>query len=143
MSFEEGNQPPVPSLPASAILSSHPISPTRTGFAHGSAAPATAPVQSGSVVQTRVYIGDMQRFNVVEAGPETNARDVLDMLGRQGDLRGEARLSSSWMLYEVCHDYGMGVFFFLFCGFLCWYSVLTIILNVLLSDIRRASNSRL
>ncbi|EJC97816.1 uncharacterized protein FOMMEDRAFT_137219 [Fomitiporia mediterranea MF3/22] len=59
------------------------------------------------VVQMRVYIGDMQRFNVVEAGLETSARDVLDMLKQQGDLRGEDRRLNNWMLYEVCHDFGM------------------------------------
>ncbi|THH08499.1 hypothetical protein EW145_g2653, partial [Phellinidium pouzarii] len=75
-----------------------PVSPVRGPF---------GPSSPSSVVQTRVYIGDMQRFNVVEAGPETNAKDMLDMLAQQGDLRGEERRSSNWMLYEVCHDFGM------------------------------------
>ena len=44
---------------------------------------------------------------MVEVGPETNAKDVLDILEQQGDLREEARRSTGWMLFEVCQDYGM------------------------------------
>ncbi|KAH8114720.1 hypothetical protein DFH11DRAFT_1688808 [Phellopilus nigrolimitatus] len=85
--------PPVPPLPmpsarAVAAMPAGPTSPQRAAF------------PAAMAVQTRVYIADMQRFNVVEAGAETNARE-------QGDLRGEERPSSSWMLYEVCHDLGM------------------------------------
>ncbi|KAL5519861.1 hypothetical protein ACEPAG_1521 [Sanghuangporus baumii] len=87
------------------------------GYSHGHAMPPTpgtlrgpsppAPISRHNIVQTRIYINDMQHFNVVGAGLDTSAKDVLDMLRQQGDLRGEERRSSSWMLYEVCHDYGM------------------------------------
>ena len=80
--------------------------PPLPGASRGHSPPA--PISRHNAVQTRIYIGDMQHFNVVGAGLDTSAKDVLDMLRSQGDLRGEERRSSSWMLYEVCHDYGMG-----------------------------------
>lgn len=46
----------------------------------------------------------MQRFNVVEAALDTNAKEVMALVAQ----RGEERPSSSWMLYEVCSDFGMG-----------------------------------
>ncbi|KAL5482465.1 hypothetical protein ACEPAI_9059 [Sanghuangporus weigelae] len=91
--------------------------PAHHGYSHGHAMPPTpgvlrgpsppAPISRHNIVQTRIYINDMQHFNVVGAGLDTSAKDVLDMLRQQGDLRGEERRSSSWVLYEVCHDYGM------------------------------------
>ncbi|KAL5501764.1 hypothetical protein ACEPAH_9024 [Sanghuangporus vaninii] len=91
--------------------------PAHHGYSHGLVMPPApgalqgpsppTPVTRHNIVQTRIYINDMQHFNVVGAGLDTSAKDVLDMLRQQGDLRGEERRSSSWVLYEVCHDYGM------------------------------------
>ncbi|OCB88911.1 hypothetical protein A7U60_g3866 [Sanghuangporus baumii] len=93
------------------------VLPARHGYSHGHVMPPAqgalqgpsppAPITRHNIVQTRIYINDMQHFNVVGAGLDTSAKDVLDMLRQQGDLRGEERRSSSWVLYEVCHDYGM------------------------------------
>lgn len=67
-----------------------------------------APANRHNLVQMRVFIGDMQRFNMVEAGLDTSAKDVIDMLRHQGDLRNEEHRSRGWTLYEVCQDFGMG-----------------------------------
>lgn len=57
-----------------------------------------------SIVQQRIFIGDMQRFNMVEITPATNAGDVIATVARQGKLdRPE-----SWMVFEMAQDYGMG-----------------------------------
>jgi hypothetical protein len=58
----------------------------------------------GPVVQQRIFIGDMQRFNTVEITPATNAGDVIDTVARQGMLDR----SESWMVFEMAQDYGMG-----------------------------------
>ncbi|KAF8442876.1 hypothetical protein L210DRAFT_3396539 [Boletus edulis BED1] len=55
------------------------------------------------VVQQRIFIGDMQRFNMVEITPATNARDVIETVARQGMLDR----SGSWMVFEMAQDYGM------------------------------------
>lgn len=61
------------------------------------------------VVQQRIFIGDMQRFNMVEITPVTNAGDVIDTVARQGMLDK----SGSWMVFEMAQDYGMGKHFYL------------------------------
>ena len=58
----------------------------------------------GPVVQQRIFIGDMQRFNTVEITPATNAGDVVETVASQGMLDR----SGSWMLFEMAQDYGMG-----------------------------------
>ncbi|KAH0832093.1 hypothetical protein J3R83DRAFT_13002 [Lanmaoa asiatica] len=55
------------------------------------------------VVQQRIFIGDMQRFNMVEITPATNAGDVIEAVASQGMLDR----SGSWMLFEMAQDYGM------------------------------------
>lgn len=62
------------------------------------------PMTRVPVVQQRIFIGDMQRFNIVEITPATNAGDVVDTVAGQGMLDR----SGSWMLFEMAHDYGMG-----------------------------------
>ncbi|KAI5121083.1 hypothetical protein M0805_008596 [Coniferiporia weirii] len=98
--YQQQQQPYVQplSIPASRpSAASRPESPPRSAF-----------VQSASTaMQTRVYIGDRQHFNMVEVSADMSARDVLDVLAQQGDLRGEERRSSSWILYEVCADFEM------------------------------------
>ncbi|KAG8214636.1 hypothetical protein J3R82DRAFT_9714 [Butyriboletus roseoflavus] len=77
-------RPPVPPLPIS----------DSTPPQHASRVP---------VVQQRIFIGDMQRFNMVEITPATNAGDVIDTVASQGMLDR----SGSWMLFEMAQDYGM------------------------------------
>ena len=71
-------------------------------------APVSMPLHQPStkvpVVQQRVFIGDMQRFNTVELTPATNAGDVINLMAGQGILDR----SGSWMLFELAQDYGMG-----------------------------------
>lgn len=59
------------------------------------------------VTQQRIFVGDVQRFNMVEVGPSTNAGNVLDMVEAQGTLKGWVG-SGGWMLWEVAQDFGMG-----------------------------------
>jgi len=60
-------------------------------------------VVKGPVIQQRIFIGDMQRFKMVEIVPATNAGDVIETVASQGMLDN----SGSWMLFEVAQDYGM------------------------------------
>ena len=78
-------RPPVPPLPI----------PDSTPPQHMSRVP---------VVQQRIFVGDMQRFNMVEITPATNAGDVIDTVVRQGKLD----TPESWMVFEMAQDYGMG-----------------------------------
>ncbi|KAF7302446.1 PH domain-containing protein [Mycena chlorophos] len=55
---------------------------------------------------TRVFIGDMQRFNMVDIGPTTNAKEVLTMVEEQGSLKGWVGVGG-WMVWEVAQDFGM------------------------------------
>ncbi|KAG5352934.1 hypothetical protein C0989_011976 [Termitomyces sp. Mn162] len=81
--------PPVPPLPLDAFAIS-----------------TSPPTARGLVIQQRVFIGDMQRFNMVEIGPSTNAGDVIEMVEAQGSLKGWAG-SGNWMVWEVAQDFGM------------------------------------
>ncbi|KAF8628663.1 hypothetical protein AX15_003793 [Amanita polypyramis BW_CC] len=56
--------------------------------------------------QQRIFIGDMQRFNVVEIDNNTSADDVVVMIRNQGSLTGFAG-RGNWMLFEVAQDFGM------------------------------------
>ncbi|KAG6853927.1 hypothetical protein C0991_012418 [Blastosporella zonata] len=82
-------RPPVPPLPAEAL-----------------AASSSPPNVRGPVIQQRIFIGDMQRFNTVEIGPSTNAGDVIEMVEAQGSLKGWVG-SGDWMVWEVAQDFGM------------------------------------
>ena len=64
-------------------------------------------VGRGNLIQQRVFIGDMQRFNMVEIGPSTNAGDVIEMVEAQGSLKGLAG-NGNWMVWEIAQDFGMG-----------------------------------
>ncbi|KAE9394891.1 hypothetical protein BT96DRAFT_827087 [Gymnopus androsaceus JB14] len=59
-----------------------------------------------AVSQQRIFIGDRQRFVVVEVSPATSAGDVLRMVEAQGALK-EWRGSGGWMLFEIAQDFGM------------------------------------
>lgn len=77
-------RPPLPPMPVAEIMQSR-----------------------GVVSQQRVFIGDMQRFNMVEIDPSTTAGDVVRMVDDQGSLKGWVG-SGGWMLWEVAQDFGMG-----------------------------------
>lgn len=59
--------------------------------------------------QQRVFIGDMQRFSIMEMGPSMMAREVLEGLAKQGQFEGIQGVGG-WMLFEVAQDFGMGEF---------------------------------
>lgn len=82
-------RPPVPPLPPSEVMVN------------------SAQANRGPVTQQRVFVGDMQRFNMVELEPSTNAGDVIDMLEAQGALKGWVG-SGGWMVWEIAQDFGMG-----------------------------------
>lgn len=62
------------------------------------------PVTKVSVTQQRIFIGDMQRFNMVEITDNSTAGDVLSLVASQGSLDHTA----VWMLFELANDFGMG-----------------------------------
>jgi hypothetical protein len=55
--------------------------------------------------QQRIFIGDLQRFSLIEVGNSTSAQDVVDILEGQGELQG-----NGWMLFELAQDFGMGIY---------------------------------
>ncbi|KAJ7288056.1 hypothetical protein C8J57DRAFT_1047472 [Mycena rebaudengoi] len=55
---------------------------------------------------TRVFVGDMQRFNMVDIGPATTAKNVLQMVEEQGSLKGWVG-TGGWMVWEIAQDFGM------------------------------------
>ncbi|KAG6332185.1 hypothetical protein ID866_6900 [Astraeus odoratus] len=65
--------------------------------------PPQQPTTKIPVIQQRIFIGDMQRFNTVEITPSTSAGGVIKLLTSQGILDR----SASWMLFELAQDYGM------------------------------------
>lgn len=91
-------RPPIPPLPMSEVMNTSPHI-----------------IPKGPLVQQRVFIGDMQRFNMVEIGPWTNASDVIAMIEAQGSLK-EWVGSGDWMIWEVAQDFGMGQSFHSACG---------------------------
>ncbi|OCH85950.1 hypothetical protein OBBRIDRAFT_738922 [Obba rivulosa] len=56
--------------------------------------------------QQRVFIGNMQRFCLVEIGSTTSAGEVLQIVDGQGALEHGAG-SGGWMVWEVSQDFGM------------------------------------
>jgi hypothetical protein len=58
-------------------------------------------------MQQRVFVGDLQRFSIVEIGQSTKARDVIAMIDEKGELPREAK-AGGWMLFELSNDFGMG-----------------------------------
>ncbi|THH15842.1 hypothetical protein EW146_g4687 [Bondarzewia mesenterica] len=94
-------RPPIPPLPAAEALNTLSAKVASSGFQVTS-----RDTKSQMAWQQRVFIGDMQRFNMVEIGSTASAKDILDVLDRQGQL-GQWTSSGSWMLYEVAQDFGM------------------------------------
>ena len=65
------------------------------------------------VVQQRVFIGNMQRFNMVEIGASTTAGDIVEMIEAEGSFKDFVG-SGGWMVFEVAQDFGMGTLFFFY-----------------------------
>ncbi|KAJ8593791.1 hypothetical protein M405DRAFT_730697 [Rhizopogon salebrosus TDB-379] len=67
--------------------------------------PRAAPLHIArlTVTQQRVFIGDMQRFNMVEITDNTTAGDVIALVASQGSLDH----TPVWMLFELANDFGM------------------------------------
>ena len=61
-----------------------------------------------TLMQQRIFIGNMQRFAVVEIGSRTNTREVLADVIAAGNLSPEEVGSGEWMLFEIANDFGMG-----------------------------------
>ncbi|KAK7048573.1 PH domain-containing protein [Favolaschia claudopus] len=109
------SEPPPSPLP-SAAAPSHKLTKTRPSGETFSIPPRTsgeAPSQTHKHVSsksagtlTRVFIGDMQRFNMIDITPATSAKHVLTMVDEQGSLKGWVG-SGGWMVWEVCQDFGM------------------------------------
>ncbi|KAJ3922390.1 hypothetical protein F5877DRAFT_33871 [Lentinula edodes] len=59
-----------------------------------------------TLTQQRVFIGDRQRFVVVEISSSTSAGEVVRMVEAQGAFK-EWRGSGGWMLFEIAQDFGM------------------------------------
>ncbi|KAJ7066732.1 hypothetical protein C8F01DRAFT_981202 [Mycena amicta] len=55
---------------------------------------------------TRIFVGDMQHFNLVDIGPSTSAEEVLAVVEEQGSLKGWVG-TGGWMVFEVAQDFGM------------------------------------
>jgi len=91
---------PVPALPSTSSA----VDPLPMPMMSGSSKPAV-------VVQQRVFISDMQRFNMVEIGTSTTAGDVIEMIEAEGSLVGFAG-SGGWMVFEIAQDFGMGASIF-------------------------------
>jgi hypothetical protein len=60
------------------------------------------------MMQQRIFIGDLQRYTVVEIGARTNAREVLRMVEENGAMTAEELRDGQWMLFEMANDFGMG-----------------------------------
>lgn len=87
----QGQQrPPVPPLPP-AVAAEITVKPTQ-------------------MTQQRVFIGDMQSYNVVEIDDSTAAGDVIELLESRGSLKGWIG-KGDWMIWEVAHDFGVGRWF--------------------------------
>ncbi|KAI5825964.1 hypothetical protein K523DRAFT_341473 [Schizophyllum commune Tattone D] len=68
--------------------------------------PAVPVAISAVTEQTRIFVGDRQRFHTVEVGPATRASDVIDVVAAEGVLDQWVG-SGGWMLFEVAQDFGM------------------------------------
>ena len=66
-----------------------------------------APITKSTVSQQRVFVGNLQQFNMIEIGPTTTAGDAVSMMEAGGALVGWAG-SGGWMVFEIAQDFGMG-----------------------------------
>ncbi|CCO29135.1 hypothetical protein BN14_03139 [Rhizoctonia solani AG-1 IB] len=90
-----GARPPMPPMPPMETL------PVSSGRRPSQPEPYVPPV-----VEQRIYIGDRQRFIVVDIGaPDTTAGDVLEMAKQRGEL--DIDETGSWQLWEQSNECGM------------------------------------
>ena len=68
--------------------------------------PITTAKNAGS--QQRVFVGNMQQFNMIEIGPSTTAGNVVSMVEAEGALIEWAG-TGGWMVFEIVQDFGMGM----------------------------------
>jgi hypothetical protein len=80
-------RPPVPPLPPSAA--------------------SVPPGPQSPVALQRVFIGNKERFNMVEINSITSAQDVLNVIGGQGQLENLEGSGAS-IVWEIAQDFGMG-----------------------------------
>lgn len=104
---QEEAPPPMPSAPRTSTNSRTATSPPMSHVAPSMVRSMAA--GNAVVVQQRIFIGDMQSFNLVEVGPSTSAGDVISMIEDQGSLKGWQG-TGGWMLHECAQDFGMGKF---------------------------------
>lgn len=93
--------------PADAPRTSRPS--TSAGRLQSPALASAASNPTAVVTQQRIFVGDMQRFNMVEITATTNAGNVIEMIEAQGSLAGSIG-NGGWMLWEVAQDFGMGTY---------------------------------
>lgn len=91
-------RPPMPPIPS---MESYPVSARR---------PSQPEAYVPPVVEQRIYIGDRQRFVIVDVGPpSTTARDVIEVARKRGEL--EIGGNGGWQLWEQSNECGMGTFY--------------------------------
>ncbi|KAL6308326.1 hypothetical protein BKA93DRAFT_725521 [Sparassis latifolia] len=89
-----------------------PAPPLPAGFVPGHAAagsysqPPPYQAKAPAVWQQRIFVGNMQRFCLVEIGAATTAGDVMQVVDAQGGLE-QGGSGSGWMVWEVSQDFGM------------------------------------
>lgn len=63
----------------------------------------------GNMLQQRVFIDSMQRFNNVLIRPHTSAYEIITTVASQGELGSNGNNTiKDWMLWEIVHDFGLG-----------------------------------
>ncbi|KDQ09915.1 hypothetical protein BOTBODRAFT_36729 [Botryobasidium botryosum FD-172 SS1] len=93
--------PPVP-----GISRSRSVRDMKATAASSDAVPPV-PAVAQSMGTQRVYINDMQQYRVVELRTGMRARDVLDIVEREGVLSNDAGHANGWALWELSNDFGM------------------------------------
>ncbi|KIM24684.1 hypothetical protein M408DRAFT_17533 [Serendipita vermifera MAFF 305830] len=81
----QASAPALPPLPQPAAAAAHPKASLDYGSGMGHQG------HPETMMQQRMFIGNMQRFSVVEIGARTNAREVLADIVAKGDLSPEER----------------------------------------------------
>lgn len=116
---EEASVPPLPPVDASSLQPEFERKPTKLVKSpertrpslespHLPLPPIPGHISKNSFSQRRVFVGDMQRFYMVEISSTTTASDVIQMVDDQGGLKGWVG-SGGWMVWEVAQDFGMGI----------------------------------
>jgi hypothetical protein len=109
-STSDGQRPPVPPLPSQPIqsrLSEQPQAQAQAQVQARTSELVPAAARQGPLTQQKIFVGDLQRFHMVEIGPATSAGEALETIQRAGALEGWMG-SGGWLVFEVAQDYGMG-----------------------------------